>query len=252
MRKIFAGAVAVVIGAVALPASAQTAAGTTFGTQGQFAIDAQGGEAFFGYPWGVPVGGGAGGGARPGFGQQYGLTPFIGWSFRNSSQPDNGADHQDNKQSFFYINPGVDYFVIDHLSLGGEVVFGLLGTSTTFHVRGQPDRSQDGPGATLFGIMPRVGYDIPIGSMFSLWPRGGIGFQHISVSGGGVPDSSATAWFFYADVYFMFHFVEHFFFGVGPGLTVSLSSSATVGGASGDNNKYTDIRLLSFVIGGYI
>jgi hypothetical protein len=238
MKKILAGAVAVVVAAFALPAGAQETL-NQFGAAGQFAIDAQGGEAFYSYPWRGNA--------------SYGLTPFIGWSFRNESEPDNGQPNRtDNKTSFFYINPGVDYFVIDHLSIGGEVVLGVLGTSVTNHIRGQPDRTADGPGATLFGIMPRIGYDIPIGSMFSLWPRGGIGFSHISISGGGAPDASGTAWFFYADVPFMFHFVEHFFMGVGPGVTVTLSSSASQGGASGDGNKFTDFRLLSFVIGGYL
>jgi hypothetical protein len=242
MRKIFAaGAVAVTIGAFALPAGAQETL-NQFGAAGQLAIDAHGGTPL--YISADP--GGAGGSVGTG----YGLTPFIGWTFHKASEPDNGGDHNDVKSSIFYINPGIDYFVIDHLSIGGEVLLAFTGTSVTQHRRGQPDRTADGQGGTHFGILPRVGYDILIGDKFSLWPRGGLGFIHSGYSGAGAPDNSGTAWLFYADVYFNFHLVDHFFFGVGPGFTVSLSSSRTVGGVSGDGNSFFDLRLLSFVIGG--
>ena len=240
MKKILAGAVAVVVGAVALPASAQETL-NSFGATGQFAIDAQGATPLFVSP--VPGGG---------YGEGYGLTPFIGWNLHKTSQPDNNGNHDDDKTSIFYINPGVDYFVIDHLSIGGEVLFAITGSSVTHHRRNQPDVTNDGQGGTHFGILPRVGYDIPIGDKFSLWPRGGLGFIHSSYSGAGQPDISGTAWLFYADVYFCFHLVPNFFFGVGPGFTASVSSSQSVGGASGDGPGITDIRLLSFLIGWYL
>lgn len=239
MKKILSGAVAVVLAAVAFDANAQT----TFGGAGQLAIDAQGGVQLYSYPWGVP-------GADL---NDYGMTPFVGWSFRKVSEPNiNNGPHNDSKTSVFYLNPGADYFVIDHLSIGGEVLFAITGTSVTRHVPNGADRTDDGPGGTHFGFMPRIGYDIPIGSMFSIWPRGGIGWRHASFSGGGIADFSLSAWFFYADVPFMFHFAEHFFAGIGPGFTVTLASSVSGSNRSQDWNGYTDIRLLSTVLGGWI
>jgi hypothetical protein len=242
MKKILAGAVAVVVGAFALPAGAQETL-NTFGAAGQLAIDAQGATPL--YISAAP--GGAGGSVGTG----YGLTPFIGWTLHKTSEPDLGGPHDDVKSSIFYINPGIDYFVIDHLSIGGEVLLAFTGTSVTHHQPGRPDTTGDGQGGTHFGLLPRVGYDVPIGDKFSLWPRGGIGFIHSGYSGNNQPDNSGTAWLFYADVYFCFHLVPNFFFGVGPGLTASLSSSQTTAGISHDGPGFLDIRLLSFLIGGY-
>jgi len=242
MKKILAGAVAVGALAIVSPAGAQEAL-NQFGAQGQLAIDAQGGAELYADPY--PAGSGAL--------TTVGLTPFIGWSFRTEAAPNiNNGPHDDVKTHSFYLNPGADYFVIDHLSIGGEVLIASTGSSVTHHAPNTADRTDDGQDGFHFGLMPRVGYDIPIGNMFSLWPRASIGFQHSSYSGAGQPDASGTIWLFAIDVPFMFHFAEHFFAGVGPGVTVTLSSSVSVGGVSQDGGSYTDIRLLSAIIGGYI
>ena len=248
MKKIFASVAAVVVGAVALPASAQTVSAlNAFGAQGTFAIDAQGGVQLYAAPGGVGSGG---------FVRDYGLTPFVGWSFRkNSEQSNPTADTNTFRTSAFYLNPGVDYFVIDHLSIGGEVIFALTGDSVTTHnPRTGADTTRDAPDGSgvHLGIMPRVGYDIPLSAMFSIWPRGGIGWRHASFSGGGAADASLSSWIFFADVPFVFHPVEHFFIGVGPGVTFTLSASASSGGLSRDLPTYTEFRILSTTIGGYL
>jgi hypothetical protein len=236
MKKLVAVSAALVVGAISASASAQTDL-SPFGVKGTFAIDAQGGTLLF----------------EPAGATSIGMTPFLGWSFRHQTDPaDPARNTQTTKQSVFYINPGVDYFVIDNLSIGGEVLFGLTGSSVTTHPRnGGPDVTADGPSGTYFGIMPRVGYNIPLSSLFSIWPRGGIGLQTASFSGGGAADSSNTVWFFFADVPFLLHPVEHFFIGAGPGVTFSLSHSVKQAGVSRDGDTLTDFRLLSFVMGGY-
>jgi len=55
----------------------------------------------------------------------------------------------------------VDVFVIDQLSIGGSIAF--------FAQSGDPDDN-----AVLFA--PRVGYAIPLSSLFTFWPRGGFTF----------------------------------------------------------------------------
>ena len=237
MKKLVAVSAALVVGAISASASAQTDL-SPFGVKGTFAIDAQGGTTLF-----------APGGAAT----SVGMTPFLGWSFRHQTEPaDPARNTQTTKENAFYLNPGVDYFIIDNLSIGGEVLFALTGTSITTHPRnGGGDVSADGPSGTYFGLMPRVGYNIPLSSLFSIWPRGGIGLQTASFSGGGTPDSSETVWFMFADVPFLLHPVEHFFIGAGPGVTFSLSHSVKSNGVSRDGDTLTDFRLLSAVMGGY-
>jgi hypothetical protein len=87
--------------------------------------------------------------------------------------------------------------------------------------------------------------------LFSIWPRGGIGFVSASFSGAGLPDRSDSMWFFFADVPFLVHPVEHFFIGAGPGVTFSLSHSVKNNNVSQDGDTLTSFRLLSAVIGGY-
>jgi hypothetical protein len=68
-----------------------------------------------------------------------------------------------------YTKPrfGVDYFVIDSLSIGGSVAF--------FH----SEFDDDGPGdddSSGFLLAPRVGYTIPFGQIAGFWPRGGMSY----------------------------------------------------------------------------
>jgi len=106
-----------------------------------------------------------------------------------------------------HLVPSLDYFIQDHLSVGG-----LVGID------------KDGGGSTIrFGA--RVGYDIPLGSLVSMWPRGGLEVSHSSPNMG----SGATVTSVGIDVPFLFHFVPHFLLGVGPFISVPLSNSAAMG-----------------------
>ena len=244
MKKLVAVSAALVVWAITASATAQTVDLSPFGTKGTFAIDAQGGVQLFD-PFGRQLNGAP---------TQVGMTPFLGWSLRKETEPsDPTRNTNTNRQSAFYLNPGVDYFVIDNLSIGGEVLFALTGSSRTVHPRnGGADVSADGPSGTHFGLMPRVGYNIQLSNLFSIWPRAGFGFQTASFSGGGEADGSNTVWFAFADVPFLLHPVEHFFLGVGPGITFSLSNSVKRNGVSVDGPTLTDFRPLAFILGGYL
>lgn len=111
----------------------------------------------------------------------------------------------------FVLNPAADYFVIDHLSVGGYVNFSHSGGS--------------GASATNIGIGPRVGYDINLSSQFSFWPKAGLSFNHTSTSVGPIDGSnSELAINLFAP--FLFHPVEHFFLGFGPNFDVDLTGNA--------------------------
>lgn len=119
------------------------------------------------------------------------------------------------------LRPGLDYFIKEHLSVGGLVRIETGGQST-------------------IGLGARVGYDIALGSAVSLWIRGGLSYDHISIKNS--PSTSVTR----LDVLvpFLFHFVPHFFLGVGPFFTLPLTNSAAMG------NKDATFGLTA-IVGGY-
>jgi hypothetical protein len=126
----------------------------------------------------------------------------------------------DGSTMTFVFRPGVDYFVIDRLSLGA--FFGVAHESL-------PTGS-----STTIGVGPRAGYDIAFSDQFSIWPKAGFSYNSTSVKAdamtvGGfeVPesetDNNAIALNLFAPI--MFH-THHYFAGIGPALDADLSGDA--------------------------
>jgi hypothetical protein len=250
MKKValVAAVVAVAVGTLAGTANAQS----EFGQKGTLTIDAQGGEALMD-PGANPGGGGG----------VIGLTPFIGLDFSSQSEPDRGDNiRTDSKQTTFYLNPGVDYFIIDHLSIGAEILFMTMSRSHTDHdVRARTDTKYDDPTLSGFGFMPRVGWNFPLSKSFSFWPRGGIGYRNLSNSvndAGAARQFSDSYWFFFADAAFLWHVADHFYLGAAPGISFTLSRTwkrtdpATNVSVSADGDSLFSFRLLSAVFGGWL
>lgn len=114
------------------------------------------------------------------------------------------------------LHPALDYFVVQNISVGG-----FLGV----------DYSKTGDShATRLGIGPRVGYNLPLSDLLSVWPK--IGFSYSSTSSSttvntpaGPTSGTVTASSFALNLYvpLMFHPVQHFFAGFGPFLDTDLS-----------------------------
>jgi hypothetical protein len=121
------------------------------------------------------------------------------------------------------LAPAADYFVIDRLSLGGQVVFGVF----------SPQR---GPSQTEFSVAPRIGYNAPINDFLSFWPDGFIRFTTVS----GNPGENAFSIGAFAPL--MLHPAVHFFLGFGPFISTELSHDP--GG-----NKLTEFGITSMVGG---
>jgi len=142
MRKCLSASLAVALLTAAGAAEAQ-GMGPDFGAQGQLAIS---GERLFGInyirrndnPAGQP--------------SSYRSATVIGFGW-NADPPGS---------SFVQPRAGIDYFVIDRLSLGGA-----LGLYTASGHNAQTD-------GTGFLFAPRVGYAVDLGRIASFWPRGGI------------------------------------------------------------------------------
>jgi hypothetical protein len=134
----------------------------------------------------------------------------------------------EDEDSVLELAPAIDYFIAPQLSLGGQVLFG-------YH--------KNGPGSeTAIGFGPRVGFNLALGPMFSLYPRLGFSYEHFTQSAGSV---SASQNFLGLSAYapFLWHPVPHFFIGLGPRL-----SGIVAGGESRD--RFLLIELLS-TVGGY-
>jgi hypothetical protein len=131
-----------------------------------------------------------------------------------------------NETSSLQLAPAVDYFLAPQLSLGGQVSFGY----TSF---------KGGGHETTFGLGPRVGYNIPLTPMFSLFPRVVLSYTH--TSGTGFDSTNLLGLFLFAP--FLFHPVPHFFIGFGPSIGGNFA-----GGESG--NRFVVFTLES-TVGGY-
>jgi hypothetical protein len=117
------------------------------------------------------------------------------------------------------IRPAIDYFVIDHFSVGAFT--------------GVEYSSSPGGSTTTYGIGPRVDYDIPFSDRFSIWPKAGLSFNSTTVkldseTIGGIttPEASDSNTAMALNLYvpIMFH-SRHYFAGFGPSLDTDLTGS---------------------------
>jgi hypothetical protein len=194
-------------------------------------------------------------------GFELGSTPILGLNTTTHSGPERTVGNTTTQTSVrataFYINPRAHYFILDHLSIGGEVLFASISAKSITKTNGTTTET-DAPGPNALGLMPLIGYDISISDKFSIWPQGGIGFRRAwyTEHRDRQPDidHGESWWFFAADVPFMFHPVPHFSLGVGPGVTVTLSKSqsASQGGITvSEDHSTTQIRWLSATLVGW-
>jgi|GEM_PF-1599560 len=112
--------------------------------------------------------------------------------------------------AYNYPRIGFDYFVIDGLSIGGN-----LGVS----------HDSSGPGRTTWGITPRVGYAFALSNKFDFWPRGGIGW--IGSDFGGFKNDTAVLTL---DGTFLWNIFDHVGMEFGPTLDIGLA-----------NNQHTEL-----------
>ena len=75
---------------------------------------------------------------------------------------------------------GIDYFVIDGLSLGGSLLFFTQSGDTEAEPAGGPNTKNDLPSTTAFALMPRIGYGVMFNENVGIWPRAGITYYHLS------------------------------------------------------------------------
>ena len=157
-------------------------------------------------------------------------------SFQFATLSDNGGSGTE-----FGVAPAVDYFVIDGLTLGAGLIFAVI----------NPAHGNDPQGETItvFGIAPRVGYNIPITDTISFWPKVFFAYESTSVSNNLPGGFNSTALGVFAP--FMFHLAPHFFLGIGPNLLTQLSNNETQGNASASFPKVTQLGI-DATLGGWL
>lgn len=128
----------------------------------------------------------------------------------------------------FWIAPAADYFVIDQLSVGGMIELASTSGSVDIPLSPTADQNFDLPSTTHFSLLPRVGYMIPIGDRFGIWPRGGIGYvsrQVVTNPGNNASRDTFSALSFFANCGFIYRMNETFFIDAAPEIAFSLGGS---------------------------
>ena len=142
MQKCLSASLAVALLVAAGVAQAQ-GMGPDFGAQGQLAIS---GERLFGIN----------------YARASNTTHGQPSSYKSATVIGFGWNSDPSGSSFVQPRAGIDYFVVDRLSLGGAL--GL------YDAAGH-DAQTSGTG---FLLAPRVGYAVDLGRVASFWPRGGL------------------------------------------------------------------------------
>jgi len=187
----------------------------------------------------------SGGGGEKEFGNP-GVLHFAAATSLNfgvtSSKPPQGDSSSRTEIS---ILPSIDYFVIEGLSVGGEILFNMTSD--------KPAGASDSNKSTTIGIGPRVGYNIWVqpGSL-SVWPLVGFSYRSTSTSAGGQDGPSTSRGTLGIFVPLVIHPVKHFDIGIGPYVDLDvMSKSKPPNGDSVDGNKDTTFGLKA-EIGGWL
>jgi hypothetical protein len=130
----------------------------------------------------------------------------------------NNGSGVDSRQMFLMPRIGLDYFIIDGLSLGGSLTF----LSASVHDARNPNN--DGS-ATMFLFQPRVGYAYMFGDVVGIWPRGGFAYTHGSVDPDLAPSWSNHYFALDIDVPLIIAPVKNFAFTVGPVFDITFGGS---------------------------
>ncbi len=144
---------------------------------------------------------------------------------------------------------GIDYFVVPYLSIGVRL-------QASYTHQAVPDLAGTTITSTLtnFGAGPRVGVNVPLGSLFSIYPRVAIAFGPGAVDAStpaATIESSNLDVAFSASVPLLLHPAEHFFLGLGPYVNHDLWRQVTL---STGSNSVSDATTLgaALIVGGWL
>jgi hypothetical protein len=163
------------------------------------------------------------------------LTPATMLDFGGSTTSNNGGS-----QVGLTLAPAADYFVIDNLSVGLEVLFGYASISPG----STPGVTVKSTSLTEYGIAPRIGYNIPLGEFASIWPKVFFEYAGYSLGGGGAGYGNIQLLGAYVPV--LYHPTRQFYVGLGPNILTELGASS---GGSSSSSKITSYGLFASIGG---
>ncbi|MDI1482696.1 hypothetical protein [Polyangium sp. y55x31] len=138
-----------------------------FGSRGQVALDdivsLSAGGSPLGYPLVLPLGGGMGS-----IGLGYG--GIAGYSRSTTSRTPGQPGGYESTTDVVWFAPSLDVFVGSHFSIGGTVAASYARGAQEVVTFDRGTQRSEGSGFG-FAIAPRVGYVVPLGASFALWPR---------------------------------------------------------------------------------
>jgi hypothetical protein len=194
-------------------ASAQHSLMTPLGGRGQLALDQLGGFRVGAVSGGVSY-------AGP-----------LGFSTQRYSSADyNNGRNSVLNYTTFWVAPAFDYFVIDHLSIGGLVELSTTSGTVDLPINNSgATQNFNLPTTTNFTLLPRIGYMIPLANdRIGIWPRAGLGYASRQAANGNVNNQSKETFssvIASVDVGFLFRLNETFFLRAAPEMTFSLGGS---------------------------
>jgi len=140
--------------------------------------------------------------------------------------------------------PGIDYFVSDGTSIGGEIVIDYSNGKGLDESGANEELS-----STSLGFVLRAGYNLRLADVASIWLNGGVGYGSVdsSVSTAmGTNQHTRTRGWIEAAAPLLVHPASHFFVGAGPALFHELSDRDQYN----YENKATQLAL-RLVLGGW-
>jgi len=234
--------------ALVAPAARAEESPRAFGERKQVALDdiialGTGGSRFASPP--IVPSGMVGGGAPIGYGG------MIGYSHDEASRAVGQPGGYQSMADSAWLAPSVDVFVGGHVSIGGTISGSYADSiSESFTFDRRVERRMGG--GVGFGIGPRVGYVIPLGSSFALWPRLAIGYigglyeYELNPQGGAVGWYNSS-WRGVADLGLVARVHRNVYLRAAPELVFTMSRFATRN--DGSFNAVDDGRSLAFRVG---
>ena len=150
---------------------------------------------------------------------------LFGFYHESDTQTDANVEHTTKYDSFSLLSSPVahqvygaprvagDYFVIDHLSIGGAIGYSHLSTGV------EQGNTTVSSGTDSFLFAPRVGWAYMFNDIVGIWPRAG--FTYVTF-----PDPNGGHDFaFTAEVPFVFTVIPHVAFWAGPTLDLGIGGA---------------------------
>jgi hypothetical protein len=163
-----------------------------------------------------------------------GYSGPLGISTQSLSEniPSGNANATGGSDTFHYTTiwfaPELDYFVIDHLSIGGLIEIASTSSSFSESLTGASTTTTSLPTTTNVTVLPRVGWMVNLTDRWALWPRGGLGYavrttgEPTVANGGGVQTNSTDSFSGFVidlDASLIFRASQMFFLRATPELT---------------------------------